>query len=116
MDRLAHKCVSLQFFIEFYEQVVQPYRPTMTVQQVVKEIIIPATREKGCNFIDQLWPYIYFKDAVFSEVFVWIDIFIINQHNPGADLHSGQTLKATIDASGSVVVGLDKKTLPVVSV
>ena len=137
MDRLAHKCVSLQFLIEFNEQVVQPYRPTMTVKEVVEEIIIPATREKGCSFIDQLWPdmYVtphafishafgnrltimveslksYFKDAVFAEIYVWIDIFIINQHRPGDDLHDGLTLKATIEASGSVVVCLDKNTLP----
>jgi len=137
MDRLAHKCVSLQFLIEFNEQVVQPYRPTMTVKEVVEEIIIPATREKGCSFIDQLWPNMYvaphafishafgnrltimveslksyFKDAVFAEVYVWIDIFIINQHRPGDDLHDGLTLKATIEASGSVVVCLDKNTLP----
>eukprot|EP01036_Dinobryon_divergens_P061989 gene61989-biopygen36941 len=102
MDRLAHKCVSLQFLIEFNEQVVQPYRPTMTVKEVVDDIIIPATKEKGCSFIDQLWPDMfvtphafishafgnpftiiveslksYFKDAVFAEVYVWIDIFII---------------------------------------
>eukprot|EP01036_Dinobryon_divergens_P037244 gene37244-biopygen29484 len=92
MDRLAHKCVSLQFLIDFTEQVVQPYRPTMTVKQIQEEIIMPATREKGCSFIDQLWPdmYVvphafishafgnrltimveslksYFKDAVFAE-------------------------------------------------
>ena len=137
MDRLAHKCVSLQFLLEINEKVVQPYRPTMTVKEVVEEIIIPATREKGCSFIDHLRPNMYvtphafishafgnpftiiveslkayFKDAVFSEVYVWIDIFIINQHRPGDDLYDGLTLKATIEASGSVVVCLDKNTLP----
>jgi hypothetical protein len=45
-------------------------------------------------------------------VYVWIDIFIINQHSPGDDLHGGQTLKATIEASRAVVVCLDKNTLP----
>ena len=109
----------------------------MTVKQVVEEIIIPTTKDKKCSFIDQLRPNMcvaphafvshafgnpfsiivetlmsYFKDAVYSEVYVWIDIFIINQHNPGDDLHGGQTLKDTIEASGAVVVCLDKNTLP----
>jgi hypothetical protein len=109
----------------------------MTVKEVVEEIIIPATKEKGCSFIDQLWPNMYmaphafishafgnrftiiveslksyFKDSVFAEVYIWIDIFIINQHRPGDDLHDGLTLRATIEASGSVVVCLDKNTLP----
>eukprot|EP01036_Dinobryon_divergens_P027361 gene27361-36125_t len=34
------------------------------------------------------------------------------KHRPGDDLHDGLTLKATIEASGSVVVCLDKNTLP----
>jgi len=134
---LAHKCVSMKFLLEFYERVVRPYRPDMTVKQVVEEIIIPATREKKCSFIDQLRPgmYVaphafishafsnpisiiveslrsYFKDAVYAEIYVWIDIFIINQHNPSDDLHGGETLKATIEASGFVLVCLDKNTLP----
>eukprot|EP01036_Dinobryon_divergens_P031418 gene31418-biopygen25115 len=137
MDRLAHKCLSLQFLLEFNEKVVQPYRPTMTVKEVVEDILIPATKEKQCSFIDQLrpniyvWPHVfishafgnrfaiiiaslksYFKDAVFTEVYVWIDIFIINQHLPGDDLHDGLTLRATIEACGSVLVCLDKNTLP----
>ena len=137
MDRLAHKCVSLQFLLEFCEKVVRPYRPTMTVKEVVDEIIKPATKDRDCSFIDQLRPNMYvvphafishafgnpftiiveslksyFKDAIFSEVYVWIDVFIINQHRPGDDLHDGLTLKATIEVSGSVVVCLDKNTLP----
>jgi len=116
MVKLAHKCVSLQFFLEFNEMVVQPYRSAMTVKQVVDEIIIPGTKDQQCSFIDQLRPNIfvaphafishafgntfsiiveslksYFKDAVYAEVYVWLDIFIINQHNPGDDLHGGET-------------------------
>ena len=137
MVKLAHKCVSVQFLLEFNERVVQPYRSDMTVKQVVEEIIIPATKDQQCSFIDQLRPNMhvaphafishafgnpfsiiveslksYFKDAVYAEVYVWIDIFIINQHSPGDDLHGGQTLEATIKASGAVVVCLDKNTLP----
>ena len=41
-----------------------------------------------------------------------IDIFIINQHTPGDDLHGGQTLNATMKATWAVVVCLDKETLP----
>ena len=137
MVKLAHKCVSLQFLLEFYEGVVQPYKSGMTVKQVVEEIIIPFTKDQQCSFIDLLRPNMhvaphafishafgnpfsiiveslksYFKDAVYAEVYVWIDIFIINQHRPGDDLYGGQTLKATIEASGAVVVCLDKNTLP----
>ena len=137
MEKLAHKCVSVKFLIELYEQVVQPYRPTMTVKEVVEEIIIPATMDQQCSFIDLQRPNMYvtphafvshafgnpiriivenlkayYKDAIYSEIYVWIDIFIINQHRPGDDLHDGHTLKATIEASGSVLVCLDKNTLP----
>ena len=129
--------MSLQFLVEFYEQVVKPYNPTMTVKQVQEEIIIPATNDLKCSFIDKLLPNMYvtphafishafnnqliimveslkayFKGAVFAEIYVWIDIFIINQHRPGDDLLDGRTLKATIEASESVVVCLDKNTLP----
>jgi hypothetical protein len=54
MVKLAHKCVSVQFLLEFNERVVQPYRSAMTVKQVVEEIIIPFTKDQQCSFIDQL--------------------------------------------------------------
>jgi hypothetical protein len=137
MVKLAHKCVSMQFLLEFNERVVQPYRSGMTVKEVVEEIIIPFTKDQQCSFIDQLRPNMHvaphafishaidnpfsiiveslkscFKDAVYAKVYVWIDIFIINHFSPGDDLHGGQTLKATIETSGATLVCLDKNTLP----
>ena len=135
--RLAHKCVSLKFLIVFFEKVVQPYRENMTVKEVVEEIIKPFTSSEQCSFIDKVRPNMlvaphafishafnnpiniivnnlknHFKDAVHREIYIWIDIYIINQHKPGIDLHGGDTLKATIEASESVVVCLDKDTKP----
>jgi hypothetical protein len=46
MAKLAHKCVSVQFLLEFNERVVQPYKSAMTVKQVVEEIIIPFTKDQ----------------------------------------------------------------------
>eukprot|EP01036_Dinobryon_divergens_P032328 gene32328-biopygen25711 len=125
MDRLAHKCVSLQFLVEMNERVVQPYRPTMTVKEVVEEIIIPATKEKGCSFIDQLWPNMYvaphafishafgnrftiiveslksyFKDAVFAEIgSTPIEKLVLLTHGFGVS-ELGQAY-AKIDASAA---------------
>ena len=46
-------------------------------------------------------------------LYVSIDSFICNRHNPGCDLRKGLTMKATIEASGLLVlVCLDKDTLP----
>eukprot|EP01036_Dinobryon_divergens_P029387 gene29387-38474_t len=46
----------------------------------------------------------HFKDAVPSEVYVYIDIFTINQNKVVEDLKDGQTLKATIECSRNVKV------------
>ena len=54
----------------------------------------------------------HFRDAVPSECFIWVDIFTINQHDPGADLHEGRTLAATIAQCATVAVVLDPKTMP----
>ena len=116
---------------------MKDFSPTMRVKDVVELIVKPATEVERVSFIDLMSPGLYvkptafvshafgnpfhllvksllshFRDAVPSEVFVWIDVFIINQHDPGADLHGGQTLKATIEASPSVVVVLDREALP----
>eukprot|EP01035_Chromulina_nebulosa_P025721 gene25721-33587_t len=137
MDRLAHKCVSLKFLIDVYKEVIVPLDEYMTVKQVVEKIIKPFTKDKGCSFIDQVMPNMYvaphvfvshafdnpisvvvrnleehFEGANFDEVYIWMDILVINQHNPGADLHEGKTLAATIQASSSVLVALDEDAKP----
>ena len=40
------------------------------------------------------------------------DIFTINQHDPGADLHGGDTLALTVKRSSAVLVVLDKNAMP----
>ena len=50
----------------------------------------------------------HFGDAVPSEVYVYIDIFTINQNRVVEDLKDGLTLKATIECSRSVLVVLDR--------
>ena len=99
----------------------------MTVKEVVELIVKPATVVEKISFIDLMSPGLYvkptafvshafgnpfhllvesllshFRDAVPSEVFVWIDVFIINQHDPGADLHGGLTLLEGHNRSQSV--------------
>ena len=83
--------------MEFYEQVVKPYKPDMSTKEVQEQIIIPATNDsiQCSSFIDKLWPNIYvtphafishafgnriiimveslkryFKDAVFAEIYI----------------------------------------------
>ena len=137
MHRLAHKCVTLQFLLDVYKEVITPIDENMTVKQVVEAIIKPFTLGIGCSFIDKVMPNMYlaphvfvshafdnpisvvvrnlaehFEGANFDEVYIWMDILVINQHNPGADLHEGRTLEATIRASSSVLVALDKDAYP----
>lgn len=51
--------------------------------------------------------------AVPSEVFVWLDVLAINQHDTNAELRGGLTLQRTIDLSVSTLVVLDReKRLP----
>ena len=47
MDKLSHKCLSLQFLVEFYEAVVEPLDPNMTTKRVADELFKPYTRAKG---------------------------------------------------------------------
>ena len=43
-----------------------------------------------------------------GSVFVWLDVFAINQADPGVDLDEGRTLTKTIDLSAATLVVLDK--------
>ena len=47
-----------------------------------------------------------------EEAYVWLDIFAINQWNPGADLDAGNTLRETISLSSATLVILDKAAVP----
>lgn len=47
--------------------------------------------------------------ATLDSVYLWIDIFTINQWNPTADLNDGKTLQRTIEISHSTLVVLDSR-------
>ena len=51
-------------------------------------------------------------NAVAADVYIWVDIFAINQHDPGADLHGGKALARTIELVGETLVVLDKAAFP----
>ena len=51
-------------------------------------------------------------NAVPADVYIWVDIFAINQHDPGADLHGGRTLARTIELAGETLVVLDRAAVP----
>ena len=137
VEELAYKCVSLDFLVKFYEIVVKPFSPSMTVREVVELIVKPATEKEMLSFIDIMCPGMFirptafvshafgtpfhllvdslishFRDALPTEMFIWIDVFTFNQHNSGHDLHGGLTLKVAIDACQSVIVVLDRDALP----
>lgn len=138
-QELADRAVSLAFLQEFYDVCVAPLPDgaAMTTDAVVTQLIIPATETLGRCSVARVAPSAfgpphafvshafrnplslllaalreYFRDAVASEVFLWLDIFAINQHAPGADLHDGETLALTIASARAVLVVLDKHTAP----
>lgn len=47
--------------------------------------------------------------AVPSEVFLWLDVIAINQHNTDDELRGGSTLQRTIDISVATLVVLDRE-------
>ena len=65
VEVLAHKCVSLEFLIKFYDSVVQHFSPTMTVKEVVELIVKPATKVEKFSFIDLMSPGLYVKPTAF---------------------------------------------------
>ena len=64
-------------------------------------------RRAGCFsiLVDALKAH--FADANPDKVYVWLDVFAVNQHSPEGDLHEGQALTLTIDASAETLVVLD---------
>ena len=138
-QELANRAVSLAFLQDFYDACVAPLPDgaATTTEAVVAQLILPATEKLGrCSvaraapsafgpphaFVSHAFrnPFSlllaalreYFRAAVASEVFVWLDVFAINQHAPGADLHDGETLAFTIASARAVLVVLDKRTVP----
>ena len=138
-EQLANCAVSLAFLQQFYDAVVAPLPggAAMTTEAVVLRLVMPATAALGRCSVAHACPSAFgaprafvshafrnplslviaalrdhFRDAVASDVHVWLDIFAINQHAPGADLHDGDTLACTIAAAQAVLVVLDAHAMP----
>ena len=136
---LAARAVSLAFLQSFYDKCVAPLPggAAMTTEAVVTRIIMPATADMGRCSVAHAAPSAFapplafvshafrnplslllaalrehFRDALPEDVHVWLDIFAINQHAPGADLHDGETLACTIAAAHAVLVVLDTHAMP----
>ena len=54
----------------------------------------------------------HYSDAPPAEVFVWVDVFAVNQHNPSPDLDNGRALARTIERCAEVTLLLDGATVP----
>jgi hypothetical protein len=141
LDAVASCAVSLAFLVDFYDTCVAPLeasgRPPLTTKQVVTDVIMPATEHAGGRNFAALVPRAvgrptafashafgnlfsllvaalraHFAAALASEVYVWIDVFAINQQNPGQDLHKGRTLARTIELAAHTLVVLDRGAVP----
>jgi WD40 repeat protein len=138
-QELAVRAVSLEFLQQFYDACVAPLPggAAMSTEAVVTRLIMPATHALGRCSVARAAPSAcgaplafvshafrnplslllaalrdHFRDALPEDVYVWLDIFAINQHNPGADLHDGKTLACTIAAAHAVLVILDTHATP----
>ena len=141
MERVAACAVSLAFLSDFYTRCVAPLESdgaALSTKEVVERLIKPATLAEGVsrNFASLVRGAVappvafashafsnpfrllvsaleeHFMNAVAADVYVWVDIFAINQHTPGADLHGGRALARTIELVGETLVVLDRKAFP----
>jgi WD40 repeat protein len=130
--------VSLAFLCDFYGRCVAPLPggAAMSTKQVVEKVIMPVTASARRSFASLVPGAVcrptafashafgnpfsllvaalkaHFADAVASEVYVWVDVFAINQHDPGADLHGGRALARTIELAAQTLVVLDRGAFP----
>ena len=109
---MAACAVSLAFLSDFYTRCVVPEEERsgalLTTQEVVESIIKSATLASKCNFVALVPAAVapptafashafcnpfsllvsaleeHFMNAVATDVYIWVDIFAINQHDPGA--------------------------------
>ena len=139
LEAIASAAVSLAFLTDFHERCVAPLPggAALSTGQVVSALVVPCTRAAGCVAFTSLVPRAVgkphafashafgnpfallvaalrarFADAVAAEVYVWVDIFAINQHAPGSDLHGGKALARTIEIAAETLVVLDPDALP----
>ncbi|KAG2484060.1 hypothetical protein HYH03_017080 [Edaphochlamys debaryana] len=131
----VHECaVSLEFLLEFAREIPDEWRTGQVVQDLVKGYTAPRqsrfTDMMPCRhvkrpdyFISHKWdsPFHYMvrsvrdhpSGAVPSEVYVWVDIFAVNQH-PGQEQDDdlAQLNTAITNASGGTLVVLDHQAGP----
>ncbi|GLC35175.1 hypothetical protein PLESTB_000562600 [Pleodorina starrii] len=130
--------VSLEFLLEFAREVPEGWYTGRVVQELVKGFtqahqcrftdLMPMRHVKRPDyFISHKWDssfhYMvrsvrdYLSGAVPGEVYVWLDIFAVNQH-PGAghDSDLAQLNRAIVSASGGTLVVLDNQAGPLARV
>ena len=73
LGNMAHKCLSLQFLVDFYDEVVKPLDPNMTTKRVADELLKPYTRARGGGSV---------MDAVASDINMErLDAFVSHADN-----------------------------------
>ena len=142
IGKAATCAVSLSFLADFYERGGFADKPDLTTGEFVRDCVVPTTAVRRCRLADTLDPKdvwsmdkgmpFYFISHAFSnkfgllmatlvdhfsvrnpeEVFIWLDVFAINQHDTDSELNEGLTLKQTIRLSECTLVVLDKSALP----
>ena len=130
--------VSLAFLLRFTEEHVAPLGLNAATWEVVNHVIKPATVPPGSAtgasryaerllrsevgppevFVSHAFgnPFALVTEALrahFSgrdptQVFVWLDIFAVNQHEPGSELHGGDVLPFTLEKTRETCVILDR--------
>jgi hypothetical protein len=131
--------VSLAFLADFAARHVASLGDAATTRDVVQRVIKPATAGAGpgggtMRYTDLLPPSAVGAPAAFvshafdnrfglltaalaahfagadpATVFVWLDIFAINQHDPGADLHGGDVLSLALGGARATCAVLDRR-------
>ena len=108
----ALKYVTLQFVVDFYEQVIKPLDLQMTTKKVISELLKPYSKTKGGSFMDSVNSFAeqhnntvfishchentfvhlmqsliaYYGTTKLSEIFLLIDLFAIDQNKTTGEL------------------------------
>ncbi|GLI70609.1 hypothetical protein VaNZ11_015539, partial [Volvox africanus] len=131
---VSESAVSLEFLLEFAREIPDEWRTGQVVQELIKAFtaerqsrftdMVPGRHVKRPDyFISHKWDspfhYLvrsvrdYLSGAVPGEVYVWLDIFAVNQH-PGKEQDDdlAQLSNAITNASGGTLVVLDSQAGP----
>ena len=137
VKRVAACAVSLAFLTDFYARCVAPLEgggALLTTTDVRRRLILPETEAlSGRRTFASLVPGAvgppdafashafgnpfrllvstlkeHFMNAVPADVYIWVDIFAVDQHNVTSDLHDGKVLKCTVELAAMTLVVLDR--------